>query len=373
LYTSDFNLTLSTASPGATIIYTLDGSEPDINNLNGSSFQYKNVYPHDVGGSFGPLIDQNFISFSYSSPLTISDRSNDPDVLARKNTLPDDIYIPPVSVRKSTVLRAKVYLNGKGSRTRTRNYFVWPNGNPYNVPIVALTTNEGNLFEYTIGIYTPGAIFDQWRTNNPTGNQPKRSEFNNFGQSGIEWERNVNVQIFNKNLESVLNQDAGLRIHGNTSRAHHLKNLRLYARSEYDEQNEFEFDLIKQKIPNPLTQNKFKRFLLRGNGSGGYIANDVVFNRSMQPFFNGVMRIETSINFINGEYFGLSALRDRFDEHHIANNFGLDSGNVDIVGCIAGCANEEGGPEAFSDLKALFDYIKGTNLQLAIIMTCKID
>lgn len=364
LYTEGFDLSLTTETQGATIIYTLDGSEPDINNVGGSSFEYKNDFPHDVGMSFGPILNQNYTSFTYSGPISISDRSNDPDQLASKTTTPKDPYLPPVSVRKSSVLRAKVYLNGKGSRTRTRNYFVWPNGNPYSVPIVALTTFEENLFGYNDGIYTPGAIFDQWRTENPDGNQPTRADFNNFGQSGRDWERNVNVQIFNKNLESILNQDAGLRIHGNTSRAHYLKNLRLYARSEYDEENEFEFDLFSQQIPGSpkLYNNDFKRFLLRGNGSGGYIANDVVFNRAMQPFFNGIMRIETAINFINGEYFGITAFRDRFDEHHLANNFGLESDNVSIVGCVGGCADEEG--TAYSELADLFNYIKVNNLQV---------
>ena len=365
LYSSTINLELTTNIQNATIVYTLDGSEPDINKVGGSSFQYKNDFPHEVGMSFGALLNQNYTSYTYTTPIAISDRSSDADQLSIKTTTPDDPYIPPVRVRKFSVVRAKVYLNGKGSRTRTRNYFVWPNGNPYEVPVVALTTFEENLFGYNDGIYTPGAVFDQWRTENPDGNQPSRADFNNFGQSGRDWERNVNIQVFNKNLESILNQDAGLRIHGNTSRAHHLKNLRLYARSEYDEDNEFEFDVFSQQIPGSpnLYNNDFKRFLLRGNGSGGFIANDVVFNRLMQPFFNGIMRIETAVNFINGEYFGITAFRDRFDEHHLANNFGLDSGNLSIVGCVGGCADEEG--NAYSELEDLFEYIKDNDLAVA--------
>lgn len=365
LYSSDISVSLSTDLQNATIVYTLDGSEPDINNLSGTSFQYKNDYPHEVGMSFGAFLNQNYTSLTYSSPISISDRSSAADQLAHKNTVADELFIPPVPVRKFTVLRAKVYLNGMGSRTRTRNYFVWPNGNPYSVPVVALTTYEGNLFEYTDGIFTPGAIFDEWRTEDPDGRQSSRAAFSNFGQGGRDWERNVNVQIFDQNLKSVLNQDAGIRVHGNTSRKHHLKNLRLYGRSEYDEDNEFEFDLIKQQIPNSVNpyNNKFKRILLRGNGSGGYIAYDVVFNRSMQPFFNGIMRIETAVNFINGEFFGLTAFRDRFDEHHVANNFGLDSDNVSIMGCVGACVMEEGDAAAEDDFRDLFSYIKTNNLQ----------
>ncbi|WP_439131073.1 lamin tail domain-containing protein [Polaribacter sp.] len=369
LYADSFNLSLSTDIQGATIVYTLDGSEPDINNLNGSSFQYKNDYPYEINEAFGEMLLQNYQSFSYSSPIEIRDRSNDEDILARKNTVSADIYIPPVKVRKGTVLRAKVFLNGKGSRTRTRNYFVWSEGNPYNVPILSLTTYEENLFGYEKGIYTSGKTFDDWRTAEPNGNQPGNAQFSNYGQDGREWEREVHVQVFNEKLESILNQDAGVRIHGNTSRADIIKNLRLYARSEYDEDNEFELNIFDQQIsnsPKPFNDT-FKRLMLRGNGSGGQIANDMVFSRLMQPFFNGVMRIKTAVNFINGEYFGITAFRDRFDVHHIANNFGLDSDNVSIVSCVGSCVLQDGPTDRDSNpervLRYLFKDLKHNDLK----------
>lgn len=366
LYSSTINVSLSTNVQNATIVYTLDGSEPDINNLGGSSYQYKNEYPHAIGMSPGPLLSQNYSSFTYTSPIAIDDRTNEVGQISRKNSVPFELYIPPNPVRKGTVLRAKVYVNGKGSRTRTRNYFIWPDGNPYKVPITALTTYEGNLFEYVNGIYTPGKTFDDWRADNPNINQAVNPNNSNFGQSGIDWERNVNVQLFDTDMNSVLNQDAGIRIHGNSSRIHNIKNLRLYARSEYDEENEFEFRLFDQQIPespNPYN-NDFKRILLRGDG-GGAIANDVVFNRLMQPFFYGVTRIQTTVDFINGEFFGISALRDRFDQHHLANNFDLDSDNIDIVNCLGTCTEEEGDRNADNQLRDLFGYIKDNDLSVA--------
>ncbi|SDR66787.1 Listeria/Bacterioides repeat-containing protein/Por secretion system C-terminal sorting domain-containing protein [Polaribacter sp. KT25b] len=359
LFSEPFNLSLTAENEGAVIIYTLDGSEPDINNLNGSSFQYKNDYPYDIGESFGEMLNQSYQSFSYTGPIEIRDRSNDEDVLARKNTVSADIYIPPVKVRKATVLRAKAFLNGKGSRTRTRNYFIWPEGNPYDVPVISLTTFEENLFGYEKGIYTSGKTFDDWRTAEPNGNQPGNAQFSNYGQDGREWEREVHVQVFNENLESILNQDAGIRIHGNTSRADIIKNLRIYARSEYDEDNEFELDVFDQQIPDsPVPYNNtFKRLMLRGNGSGGQIANDMVFSRLMQPFFNGIMRIKTAVNFINGEYFGITAIRDRFDVNHIANNFGLDSDNVSIVSCVGSCVLQDGPDDRDSNPERVLRYL----------------
>ena len=136
LYPNVFNLSLTTETQGASIVYTTDGSEPDINNLSGTSFTYKNDYPFEVGESVGPLLTETFRSRTYSSPISIVDRSNDPDKLASKNTRQKDIYVPPVPVRKATIVKAKAFLNGKGSATTSKTFFIWSGGNPYNTPIV---------------------------------------------------------------------------------------------------------------------------------------------------------------------------------------------------------------------------------------------
>ena len=85
-FTTSFDLTLSHPNPNAVIIYTLDGSEPDINNLNGTTFQYKNVYPIEIGSTPGPLLSESYTSLQYSNPITIVDKSAQPDHLTTKNT-----------------------------------------------------------------------------------------------------------------------------------------------------------------------------------------------------------------------------------------------------------------------------------------------
>jgi hypothetical protein len=42
LYGNPFNFSITHPDPGTVIVYALDGSEPDINNLSGTSFMYKN-------------------------------------------------------------------------------------------------------------------------------------------------------------------------------------------------------------------------------------------------------------------------------------------------------------------------------------------
>ncbi|PWH82963.1 CotH kinase family protein [Brumimicrobium oceani] len=362
LYTSSFDLTLSHANPNVSIIYTLDGSEPMPNNLTGTVYNYKNDYPTQVGSSPGPLLSDSFTSNAYVSAINIYDRSNDPEELAAKNTFQFDQYVPINSIRKATVIRAKAFLNGIGSATISKTFFVWSQGNPYDIPVISLQIQENYLFDYDDGIYTSGVDFDTWRANNPANNQFYRPEWNNYWRSGSQWEYPVNVELFESTptlLNSITNLNAGFRIHGNNSRSLGIKNLRLYARSDYDNNDLFEHDLFDNTIPGtPMPNNAFKRILLRGNGTGGPVAYDVVFNKAMQPIYDGVTRIQPAIHFINGEYWGLTALRDRVDDKHFALNYGLNDNNIAIVDCKGvNCDLDEGLSSDYSDFIAMRDFI----------------
>lgn len=361
LYSNSFDLSLTTQNQGATIIYTLDGSEPDINNLAGKTYQFKNDYPLLPGDPFGEFLQDSFTSKTYASPIPIVDRSSQADKLANKNTTQFAHHIPQNPVRKATVIKAKTYLNGAQSKTISKTFFVFDGGNPFNVPIVSMQIQEDYLFDYEKGIYTAGIDFDNWRTQNPSNNQSWRPEISNYSRSGDEWEYPVNVELFAPTtLESVQNLNAGFRIHGNNSRIHGIKNLRLYARNEYDTKNEFEHNFFQQKIPNAVNPYNidFRRVLLRGDGAGGPIAYDVAFSKVMAPIFNGVTRVEPAVHFINGEFWGLTAFRDRFDRFHYELNFGIQEENFIQVSCNGSqCELDEGLDTDFQSYFAMRDFI----------------
>jgi hypothetical protein len=362
LYTTGFNLTLSHNNAAADIVYTLDGSEPTPSNLSGTVFNFKNDYPTQIGSSPGPLLSESYTSNSYVSPINVYDRSADPDQLAAKNTRQSNHYVPTNPVRKATVIKAKAFVNGIGSTTVSKTFFVWSQGNPFDIPVISLQIQEDYLFDYDDGIYTSGVDFDTWRANNPTNNQHYRPEWNNYWRSGSQWEYPVSIELFESTpslMNSVLNLNGGFRIHGNNSRSLGIKSLRLYARSEYDINNLFEHDLFDNSIPGtPLPNNSFKRMMLRGNGTGGPVAYDVVFNNVMQPIYDGVTRIKPIIHFINGEYWGLTALRDRFDDKYFALNYGLNDDNIVIIDCKgSNCDLDEGISGDYSTFIAMRDYI----------------
>ncbi len=367
LYTQNFNLTIANDNPAATIVYTLDGSEPDINNTTGTNYNYKNQYPYNTSDPFGTLLTTSYTSNIYTTSIAIVDRSAEPDKYTNINTRQHPIFIPPQPVRKAMVVKAKTFVNGVGSKTVSKNYFVWPNGNPYGIPVISLQMQENLLFDYNDGIYTAGVDFDTWRTQNPTNNQGFRPEWNNYWRSGRDWEYPMHIEVFEPdNFESVLNVNAGFRIHGNNSRALAIKNLRFYARSEYDENNIFDFNVFDEPIyqATNVGNTDAKRILMRGDGTGGPVFFDVVFNKVMQPVFSaGITRIKPAIHFVNGEFWGITALRDRLDNEHYALNFNLDADNIVIIDCKGtNCDLDEGDDADYDDYIAMRDYINNTDL-----------
>lgn len=360
LHTEAFNLTITSSDPSAVIVYTLDGSEPQLTNLGGTTFNYKNAYKLEPTDPVGSMLFETYTSNTYTAPLNIYDRSAEPDRLTVKNTRQDPLYVPPVPVRKATIVKARAFVNGIGSKTVAKTYFVWPAGSPYQIPVISLQIQENYLFDYEDGIYTSGIDFDTWRANNPDNNQWWRPDWNNYARSGSQWEYPTHIEFFDPYMNSVMSLNGGFRIHGNNSRTHAIKSLRLYAKSEYDEINMFEHNLFDSQIPDATlpNNNKFKRLMLRGDGTGGAIAYDVVFHRVMQPVFAGVARIKPAIHFINGEFWGLTAIRDRFDKHHYVNNYGLEEDNIVQIDCGGtNCELDEGTNADYQDYINFRDFI----------------
>src|SRR5699024_1178192 len=79
-----------------TIYYTLDGSEPDPENLEGSTYRYKNSYqqpPKEIGERVE--IKNNFLyneykTYRYQQPIPITDRTYEPDRISQISTTFDE-------------------------------------------------------------------------------------------------------------------------------------------------------------------------------------------------------------------------------------------------------------------------------------------
>ena len=152
-YTEGFDLSITSNDPDALIYYTLDGSDPDPNNINGSTFTYKNRYEEIPGQSTGPFLSESFSSNLYSSPIPLVDKSPTPNKLSNKSSTNSytPTYMPTSPIQKANVVRAALVKPGYlDSPIVTSTYLVSTSGfSRFNtLPTLFITLPEKDLFGY---------------------------------------------------------------------------------------------------------------------------------------------------------------------------------------------------------------------------------
>lgn len=356
-FTEDFSLSISHPDPNVTIIYSVDGSDPDINNLSGTTYQYKNQYPFEIGQvPFENLLNKSFESSEYTSVLAITNRTNEPnDISTISSTYHEDpsFYIPNFNVFKGTVVRAKAYKAGAlPSDIVTQSYFVSPEGpGTFSIPVISLSVNENTFFDYNDGIYVAGVDFDNWRLQNPDSPAEWISN-GNYDRSGAATEQIGHFNYF-VNGSQVLNQRVGIRINGGGTRSFQHKSLRLYARSELGA-GTFNYPVFQNE-----NYSNYKRLVLRNSGNDFFntyyrdgfthelIEKTGLDNQAYQP----------SVVFLNGEYWGMLNIRERLDRHYFERKYGIVEADIEILA--DGYQIDEGSDAHF---QAMYSYFQNNSL-----------
>ena len=126
-------------------------------------------------------------------------------------------YRGPIEINKTTVVRAVAYYNNKPSGVLTATYLI---GTSHTLPVVSIATNPDNFFGYENGIYVKGCCADSV--------QPYHGA--NFWKG---WERKINIEYFDSQGKTRINQNAGARIFGGFSKGLPMKSLAIIARKKY--------------------------------------------------------------------------------------------------------------------------------------------
>ncbi len=338
-YQEDFSLDISHDDPDVLIIYTLDGSEPDIHNLYGISYPFKNDYPYYPDEPFGDTLTLEYLSKTYQESISVTDRSAEEDKLTQiRVTVQPPYYIPDEPVFKGTVVRARAYKEGMlPSDIVTHSYFVSPEGaEQFHLPVISINIQENYLFDYYDGIYTPGLVADQWRISNPEDifSWPFGG---NWHRRGPEWEYPAHIELFEQpNHHRALHQDIGIRIHGGATRSFPMKSLRLYARNQYSNSH-LTHDFFGDGLQG------YKRLILRNSGQDfpteiwepGRDSRTMFRDAAIQTIFNH-MQFDTQayqpvLVFLNGEYWGIQNIRERYDKHYLLRNYGAEEEKIDLL------------------------------------------
>src|SRR5690625_5524040 len=109
-YVAAFHVSLSPPDPNVRILYTLDGSEPSLDNLNGKEWNYKTTYPIFPGDDFGEKLQDTLWTYEYTDSIFIENRTFEESTLADiyNTVLRHGIYSIE-TLFKSTILRASAY------------------------------------------------------------------------------------------------------------------------------------------------------------------------------------------------------------------------------------------------------------------------
>lgn len=272
----------------------------------------------------------------YEGELLISDASENENVYSARDDVSiffktGDYHAPTVSVDKCTVLRAAVF-DDKGQIVNqiTASYFVGFQDKPgyEGMNFVSIVTDPDNLFDYNTGIYVLGNEFDTAVSEGKDYSTPEsRYRFPaNYENKGREWEREVNGEFFASDGTPLLSQTFGIRVKGQGMRDGLPKGLNLYAREEYGTEKYFEADLLDSGY-------NVKKMSLNACGIDRSKSKSVMISKLVEEagLDISVMKYSPYVLFLDGEYWGVYWLTDRFDKVYIEEHYGVDKDDVVII------------------------------------------
>lgn len=296
-YPEPFRLVLN-APKGYSIYFTLNGAQPNLN------------------------------SERYSKPILISGIIENAQSLSTIPTSPR--WKPPIGdVYRAVVLRAILVSNdNQKSQELVQTFFIGPK--KYTLPVMALTVNADDLFGFKDGIYVMGKNYEDKRDY-----IKKKIPLNlnwweypsNYLKRGDNSERPVHIEYFNLKGSIAFQTFAGLRINGNATRGFGQKSLRVCMDQKYGAA-QLNFPLFPG---NPLTQ--FNSFILRngGNDWDKTLFRDAFMQSLLKEAHLDIQSYQPVIVFINGEYWGIHSIRERFDENYLSNKYKTSKDSLAIL------------------------------------------
>lgn len=278
------------------IYYTLDGSVPDP----------RSAEDVEAGGS-----RDERTTYRYTGPIRIDGEIPREARLAEIPTTieeadlwewrPPDAYGPT-----GTVVRAVAYDGDLRSDVSTATYVV--SDDPPELPALFIAAEPERLFGYDGGIYVPGRDYDEGR-----------AEYDGHWMGApANYQASTEVPAHMEFHEAVgrggFAVDGGIRIHGGWSRSHPSKSLRLYARKRYDRTDSFSYQLL----PGSSVASHRRLMLRSGQSLFRSHLQDSLIHRHLGDHVQvELLESRPVVHFINGEYWGIKHLQERFDQHYL--------------------------------------------------------
>lgn len=151
---------------------------------------------------------------------------------------------------------------------------------------------------------------------------------------GSEAEKAVQITLFDEQGNIMFSQNGGVRIHGGKSRGKNQPSLRLYARSEYDEENRFDCLLLQDYSMDNTLMTGYKRVIVRNGGNDhGYahLRSEYASRLIQDTGFPDVQGASPVCVYINGEYYGVHWFVTAYDRTYFEKKYGEFEGEMVVL------------------------------------------
>lgn len=292
------------------IYYNFDGSIPNKNDI---------LYTTPISISFDPTTTS--LSYIPTNPSITSENY--------KWTIPNTRPL------RGTIFTAAVIQNDTAKQLTYRSFF---NFSPdyFSFPIVSIIGDSIDFFGYEEGIYVPGIHYDS----NPDGWQT-----GNYFEKGDQWEKNIHIEFIADGI-AVLEQKCIAKTHGSASKIMPAKSLRLYAKNSLGA-SLFDYPFFQNK-----TTHKHKRLILRNSGQD--FIKTLFKDAFVQSLISDVgLEFQSStpcVLFLNGEYWGIHNIRERYDRFYLQNYHNENIDSVDLIEISMKIEANEGDTSSFMSL-----------------------
>lgn len=272
----------------------------------------------EVSGEMAPkpIFDQPGGVYATGTTLSITaPAKNDTIYYTLDGSVPSkssSIAVQKIEIRTTKVVRARIFKSGMlPSETITNSYIIYGNK---KMPVVSISMNPSDLWDYNTGMYVKG---------------PNAEAANPFFGANfwMDWEKSCHFELMETTGNKVVDVDAGISIFGNYSRANDQKSMALYCRNSYG------YKEMKYKIFAERPYDKYKNVVIRNAGNDW---NNSMFRDGLMTGLTLGMNLEQqafrpATIFLNGEYWGIQNIREKINEHMIAQHNDVDPDNVTIL------------------------------------------
>ncbi len=275
------------SSPKACIYYTLDGTEPTTN------------------------------SIEYQSPIYISDASENDNYYANISGMSGSYgdYFPPFRIDKATVVKSISVINGISSEVSTGVFFVgYQDKIGYkDMKIMSMVVDPDDLFSDR-GIYVIGKLAGGVQPNveYDPGNYPA-----NYNIESKKMRCKAYVMLWDSNKNLLNEENLSIGIHGGWSKSFRQKGFNFYTD---DEDNTYKDNLGKYMLRTSGFRDTFQTMFR------DVLNQELVADREM-----ATQESSPCILFINGEYWGIYNLQERYNEEYFKDKYNIDKDNIIVI------------------------------------------